>query len=66
MIGLGTAHADTPVDVMGQAVSDLAQGAAVFGTADTADLSARQLVVLTAKEGTSTQLDSGLTLVGSL
>jgi hypothetical protein len=65
-IGMGTAHADTPVDVMGQAVSDLTQGATVLGTADTADLSTRQLDVLTAQEGISTQLDSGLTQLGSL
>jgi len=65
-IGMGTAHADTPADVMGQAVSDLTQGAAVLGTADTADLSAGQLDVLTAQEGISTQLDSGLTQLGSL
>jgi len=40
VIGMGAAHADTPDDVIGQAVSDLNQGTSLLDAAPTADLSA--------------------------
>jgi hypothetical protein len=60
MIAMGTAHADTPDDVIGQAVLDLNQGAAVLDAAPTADLSAEQAKVLAEQATFSSQLDSAL------
>lgn len=66
MIGMGTAHADTPDDVIGQAVSDLNQGTALLDSAPIADLSARQADILTEQESIATQLDPLLTSEASL
>ncbi len=63
--GAPAAYADTPADVIGQAVQDLSQGTAVLDAADTADLSARQAGILTASEGLNTQLEPVLTQIGT-
>jgi hypothetical protein len=60
MIGMGTAHSDTPDDVIGQAVLNLNQGAAVLDAAPTADLSAKQADVLAEQVTLAGQLDSAL------
>jgi hypothetical protein len=60
MIAMGTAHADTPDDVIDQAVLDLNQGAAVLDAAPTADLSAKQAEDLANQVTLSSQLDSAL------
>jgi hypothetical protein len=65
MIGMGTTHADTPDDVIGQAVLDLNQGAAVLDAAPTADLSAKQAEDLAHQVTLSSQLDSALDQFGS-
>jgi hypothetical protein len=64
MIGMGTAHADTPDDVIDQAINDLNQGTAVLDAASTADLSARQAELLATQENFD-QLDPILTQIGS-
>jgi hypothetical protein len=66
MIGMGTAHADTPDDVLGQAVSDLNQGTALLDTASTTDLSARSAELITGQEGLIPQLDPDLTQLATL
>jgi hypothetical protein len=58
MIGMGTAHADTPDDVIGQAVLDLNQGAAALDAAPTADLSTEQAHVLAEQATFSSQMES--------
>jgi hypothetical protein len=65
MIGMGTAHADTPDDVIGQAVSDLSQGVSVLDAAPTADLSADQLNFFTSQETPITDLEPFLTQIAS-
>jgi hypothetical protein len=65
MIGMGTAHADTPDDVLGQAVSDLSQGVSVLDAAPTADLSADQLNFFTSQETPITDLEPFLTQIAS-
>jgi hypothetical protein len=65
MIGMGTAHADTPDDVLGQAVSDLSQGVSVLDAAPTADLSADQLNFFTSQESPITTLEPFITQIGS-
>lgn len=68
MIGTASApvvRADTPDDVVAQAVQDLSQGTAVLDAADTADLSTRQLGVLTSAEGLNSQLAPLLTQIGT-
>jgi hypothetical protein len=60
MIGMGIAHADSPDDVIDQAVLDLNQGAAVLDAAPTADLSAEQANVLAQQATFSTHIDSVL------
>jgi hypothetical protein len=64
MIGMGTAHADTADDVIGQAITDLNQGTAVLDAASVADLSARQADILAGQENFD-QLDPILTQIGS-
>ena len=66
MIGMGTAHADTPDDEIGQAISDLNQGGAVLATADTADLGTRSAGVLAAQESIPTSVGPGLTQLETL
>jgi hypothetical protein len=66
MIGAGTAHADTPDDVIGQAIDDLNQGTSVLDTASTADLSAYQADVLSVQETLASNQDPGLTDLASL
>ena len=51
MIGMGTAHADTTDEVIGQAVSDLNQGNALLDAAPTTDLSAQQADFLLIAQG---------------
>jgi hypothetical protein len=65
MIGMGTAHADTPDDVLGQAVLDLNQGAAILDAAPTVDLSAKQAEDLADQVTLASQLDSALDQFGS-
>jgi hypothetical protein len=60
MIAMGAAYADTPDDVIGQAVLDLNQGAAVLDAAPAADLSAEQANVLAEQATFSSRLDSVL------
>jgi hypothetical protein len=60
MIGMGSAHADNPDDVIDQAILDLNQGAAVLDAAPTADLSAKQAEDLATQVTLSSQLDSAL------
>lgn len=50
----------TPGDVIGQAIADLNQGAAVLDAAPTADLSARQAEILSDSANLDTQLGSPL------
>jgi hypothetical protein len=64
MIGMGVAHADTPDDVIDQAINDLNQGTAVLDAASVADLSARQADALAAQENFD-QLDPILTQIGT-
>jgi hypothetical protein len=66
MIGMGSAHADTPDDVIGQAITDLNQGTSVLDAAPTADLSARQADILTDSESLNTQLDGPLSQMATL
>jgi hypothetical protein len=60
MIEMGIAHADTPDDVIDQAVLDLNQGAAVLDAAPTADISAKQADDLVNQVTLSSQLVSAL------
>ena len=65
MIGMGTAHADTPDDVIGQAISDLNQSTTLLDTASTADLGTRAAELLSNSEELPAQLDTGLTQIAS-
>lgn len=68
MIGTASApvaRADTPDDVMAQAVQDLTQGTSLLDAADTADLSARQTEFLTGQESLATEISPLLTQIGS-
>jgi hypothetical protein len=60
MIAIGAANADTPDDVIDQAVLDLNQGAAALDAAPTADLSTKQADDLANQVTLSSQLDSAL------
>jgi hypothetical protein len=62
---MGTAHADTPDDVIGQAMIDLNQGAVLLDAAPTVDLSAKQAEILIDQATLSTQLSSTLNLLQS-
>jgi hypothetical protein len=65
IIGMGTAHADTPDDVIGQAVQLLNQGDSVLLAAPTADLGAKQADILAEQATFGTQFDSILEQIGS-
>ena len=65
MITMGTAHADTPDDVIGQAMIELNHGAALLGAAPTIDLSAKQAEILLSQATLDTQLSSTLNLLES-
>lgn len=58
VIGMGAAHADTPDDVIDQAISDVSQGTTVLDTASTADLSTRSADILSAQEALPANLDA--------
>jgi hypothetical protein len=60
------ARADTPDDVIGQAITELNQGNVIVDAASTADLSARQADILATQEGFSTQVDPLLNQLVSL
>jgi hypothetical protein len=63
MAGAPAARADTPDDVLGQAIQDLTQADQVFKDAPEASLSANQIAALTPEEnliGTSESLASAL------
>ncbi len=62
---LATAVTGSPSDVISQAIGDLNQGAALLDAAPTADLSARQLDLLTGQEGLTNQLTPLLTQIGA-
>jgi hypothetical protein len=59
------ARADTPEDVLDQAIQDLMQGTSVLDAAPTASLSAQQASLLADQEMLGTQLDPLLTQIGS-
>jgi hypothetical protein len=65
LITMGTAHADTPDDVIGQAMIDLNQGVALLDAAPTVDLSAKQAEILISQSTLDTQLSSALNLLES-
>jgi hypothetical protein len=65
LITMGTAHADTPDDVIGQAMLDLNQGAALLDAAPTVDLSAKQAELLMSQATLSTEVSSTLHLLES-
>jgi hypothetical protein len=62
---IGTAHADTTDDVIGQAIAELNQGAAILDAAPTVDLSAKQADLLLEQATLSSQLSSALPLLES-
>jgi hypothetical protein len=66
MIGMGAAHADTPDDVLGQAVSDLNQGVGLLDAAPTIDLSAKQADTLAETVTLSQQLDGVFSQLASV
>ena len=63
VMAMGAAQADTPDDVINQAITDLNQGAALLDAAPTVDLSAKQAEVLIDQATLSTQLSSALNLL---
>jgi hypothetical protein len=65
VIAMGTAHADSTDDVIGQAITDLNQGAAVLDAAPTVDLGAKQADILGLEANLSTELASALKLLES-
>ncbi len=65
LVGIGPAHADTPDDVLGQAVSDLSQGTAVLDAAPSADLSTSQIDFLTNQETAITDFEPFLAQLGT-
>jgi hypothetical protein len=50
MIGMGTAHADTPDDVIGQAEQDLSQAVDALQQAPTTGLDSQELSIVTGQE----------------
>jgi hypothetical protein len=60
MIGMGTAHADTVEDVLGQAGVDLTQATSVLESAPTASLGTDGPIVLTEGQSFITQAESFL------
>lgn len=65
MIGMGSAHADTPDDVLGQAVTLINDGDALLATAPTADLGTESAGLLSRQENLG-GLDSDLSQLASL
>jgi len=65
MIGMGTAHADTPDDVLGQAIAVINEGDALLATAPTADLGTESAGLLSRQENLG-GLDSDLNQLASL
>jgi hypothetical protein len=65
IIGMATAHADTPDDVIGQAIQLLNQGDAVLLAAPTADLGAKQADILAEQATAGTQFDPLFEQLGS-
>jgi len=62
---VATSASATPDEVIGQAISDLNQGAALLDAAPTADLSTKQLDLLTGQVELAAQLDPLLTQIGT-
>jgi hypothetical protein len=60
MIGMGTAHADTADEVLGQAGADLTQATSVLESAPTASLGTDGPIVITEGESFTTQAESFL------
>jgi hypothetical protein len=65
VIGMGTAHADTPDDVIGQAITVINEGDALLDTAPTADLGTESAGLLSRQENLG-GLDSDLSQIASL
>jgi hypothetical protein len=65
IIGMGTARADTPDDVIDQAILELNQGAALLDAAPTADLSAQQAGILSEQVSVVIQEDPLITAIGT-
>jgi hypothetical protein len=65
MIGAATASADTPDDVIGQAITDLNQGTALLDAAPTADLSAQQADILSEQVSVVAQEDPLIADIGT-
>jgi hypothetical protein len=65
VIGMGTAHADTPDDVLGQAVTVINEGDTLLATAPTADLGTESADLLSRQENLG-GLDSDLNQLASL
>jgi hypothetical protein len=65
VIGMGTAHADTPDDVIGQALAVINEGDALLDTAPTADLGTESASLLSRQENLG-GLDSDLNQLASL
>jgi hypothetical protein len=63
---LAASASATPDDVIGQAIADLNQGAAVLDAAPTTDLSARQADILADSENLNTELVSPLSQMATL
>ncbi len=65
VMAMGAAHADTPDEVIAQAMTDLNQGAALLDAAPTIDLSAKQAEILISQATLDAQLSSTLNLLES-
>jgi hypothetical protein len=65
MIGMAAAHADTPDDVLGQAITVINEGDTLLATAPTADLGTESAGLLSRQENLGT-LDSDLNQLASL
>jgi hypothetical protein len=61
MIGVGTAHADTPDDVIGQADQDLIQAVDALQQAPTAGLDSQELSIITGQESQLYNMEGLLT-----
>jgi hypothetical protein len=66
VVGTGAACADTPDDVIGQAIGDLNQGVVVLDAAPAADLSAHQADSLASTVTFSTEISSPLQQIASI
>jgi hypothetical protein len=65
MIGMGTAHADTPDDVLDQAINYFNQGDSVLDTASTADLGTRSADLLSGQENLGAEIAQILPQLGT-